>query len=382
MIAPTEPGRGGAESIDVDSLAAASGGAITEAEVARNGATAGETVGNYVWTLGEISDTGANNIGELINRIGLSRNTYIDHYSSYALITLKSTSAQRGVTMKVGSDDAIKVWLNGEVVHKNAINRGAIDFQDTFKVNLENGNNLLVVKVSDWVSDWSMFVGIDADVEVIEEIYQTQVVHSDVDVNSDGTVDLQDVLLVVLNFGKTEERPEDINSDGIVNAKDIILAANALDEDTAASPVLHTQISLEGLTVADVEPLLMQLRQIALTDPAAARNIKMLEQILVELLPKQTKLLPNYPNPFNPETWIPYQLSEPANVIISIYAADGRLVRTLDLGFQAGGIYQDKNRAVYWDGRNAQGEAVASSVYFYTLTAGDFTTTRKMLVRK
>ena len=99
-------------------------------------------------------------------------------------------------------------------------------------------------------------------------------------------------------------------------------------------------------------------------------------------VPKETSLLPNYPNPFNPETWIPYQLASPADVSISIYAANGQLVRTLDLGHQSVGIYESRSRAAYWDGRNALGEPVASGVYFYTLTVGDFTATRKMLIRK
>ena len=99
-------------------------------------------------------------------------------------------------------------------------------------------------------------------------------------------------------------------------------------------------------------------------------------------LPAKTALLRNYPNPFNPETWMPYQLSEPANVNLSIYSMDGKLVRTLTLGHQAAGVYQSKSRAVHWDGRNELGERVASGLYFYTFTAGDFTATRKMLIRK
>ena len=97
---------------------------------------------------------------------------------------------------------------------------------------------------------------------------------------------------------------------------------------------------------------------------------------------EETTLLANYPNPFNPETWIPYQLAVPAEVRISIYAADGRLVRTLALGHQSTGVYQSKGRAAYWDGKNAQGEPVASGLYFYTLATGDFTATRKLLIRK
>ena len=99
-------------------------------------------------------------------------------------------------------------------------------------------------------------------------------------------------------------------------------------------------------------------------------------------IPEVTALLPNYPNPFNPETWIPYQLSEPTNVTLTIYDIQGRVVRALDLGHQRAGIYHRRSRAAYWDGRNAVGESVASGLYFYTLKAGDFSATRKMLIRK
>ena len=98
--------------------------------------------------------------------------------------------------------------------------------------------------------------------------------------------------------------------------------------------------------------------------------------------PDRSLLLANYPNPFNPETWIPYQLAEPADVALTIYDIKGRAVRALDLGHQRAGMYHDRSRAAYWDGRNAQGEPVASGVYFYTLTAGDFSATRKMLIRR
>ena len=97
---------------------------------------------------------------------------------------------------------------------------------------------------------------------------------------------------------------------------------------------------------------------------------------------EHTQLLANYPNPFNPETWIPYQLSEPAEVTVRIYSVKGILVRTLPLGQIPAGIYTGRGRAAYWDGKNDVGESVASGLYFYTLTAGDFTATRKMLIRK
>ena len=378
MIAPTERWQGGARAINVDSLAAVSAGAVTEADIAANGAKEGDTVGDYTWKLGRIAWDGGNNINDLLNTIGMAEGDINDH-SSYALITLESATAQSDVPMKVGSDDAIKVWLNGEVVHNNAINRGASDFQDDFTVDLEKGDNLLLVKVSERDGGWSMFVGIEADVNAVYKRPPDTVVAADV--NSDGIVNIQDLVLVSSSLGQTGQSSADVNGDGVVNIQDLVMVAGALGQGTAASPTLHPS-DLEGLTAAEVQNLLAQARQMALTDSAYLRGIAVLEQLLVLLLPKETALLPNYPNPFNPETWIPYQLSEPAEVTLHIYAVDGRLVRALALGHQSAGKYQSRSRAAHWDGRNSFGEAVASGVYFYTLTAGDFTATRKMLIRK
>ena len=166
MIAPTEAGQGGAAATDIDSLSEASGGDVTEDDIAANGANEGDAVGDLVWTLGEISETGGNNVNDTVTDIGLGEGDVNDH-SSYALITLESDSDQDGVDMKVGSDDSVKVWLNGEVVHTNAVNRGAGDFQDTFQVDIKQGDNLLLVKVSERGGGWSMFVGVDADVTAV-----------------------------------------------------------------------------------------------------------------------------------------------------------------------------------------------------------------------
>ncbi|MCE2401960.1 T9SS type A sorting domain-containing protein [Candidatus Poribacteria bacterium] len=95
-----------------------------------------------------------------------------------------------------------------------------------------------------------------------------------------------------------------------------------------------------------------------------------------------TALLPNYPNPFNPETWIPYQLAESANVTIRIYSADGQLIRTLLLGQQAAGLYQHRSRAAFWNGKNDVGEKVASGLYFYQLQADNMSLLRKMVILK
>jgi len=100
------------------------------------------------------------------------------------------------------------------------------------------------------------------------------------------------------------------------------------------------------------------------------------------LAPAETKLLPNYPNPFNPETWIPFQLAEPANVVISIYNVRGQLVRKIELGEMSAGVYVNRNKAVYWNGRNDWGEKVSSGLYFYRLEAGDFSAVRKMAIMK
>jgi hypothetical protein len=103
---------------------------------------------------------------------------------------------------------------------------------------------------------------------------------------------------------------------------------------------------------------------------------------LGHVIPEKSALLQNYPNPFNPETWIPFQLRESDSVFIRIYDTSGRLIRSLDLGHREAGIYVSRSNAAYWDGKNEAGEESASGIYFYTITAGEFSATRKMTVRK
>lgn len=98
--------------------------------------------------------------------------------------------------------------------------------------------------------------------------------------------------------------------------------------------------------------------------------------------PAENKLMQNMPNPFNPETWIPYQLKDGADVTIEIYNPTGTLVRELNLGHQVSGYYANRSKAVYWDGRNEFGEHVASGVYFYRISAGDYSATKKMVILK
>ena len=164
MIAETDPWRGGNTPIDVDSLAIASEGAVRETDVATNGVAADDMIADLTWTLGTIGATDEyaddGNVDNLISKIGLSEGN-LDHYSAYGLINLVSDTDRPNLTMRVGSDDSIKVWLNGGVVHKNPAFRPAFDFQDEFKVDLKMGNNLLLVKVSDYSGGWTMFVGIE-----------------------------------------------------------------------------------------------------------------------------------------------------------------------------------------------------------------------------
>ncbi|MDE0466843.1 MAG: VWA domain-containing protein [Candidatus Poribacteria bacterium] len=200
------------------------------------------------------------------------------------------------------------------------------------------------------------------------------------DVNGDGVVDLQDTAMVTANLGQTGENEADVNGDGVVNVDDLVLVLAAI-ENALAAPAVRTQLH-QLFTAKEVQQWLAEARLSGDTSPAYLRGIAVLEQILALLTPKKTTLLANYPNPFNPETWIPYRLAVPAEVTLTIYAVNGQVVRTLALGHQAAGFYESRSRAAYWDGRNAQGESVASGIYFYTLSAGDFTATGKLLIRK
>ncbi len=168
MIAPTEAGQGGQNSTDIDSLAVASNDDVTEEMVAMNGATEGDEVGDYAWTVGTLPADG--NINTMLVELGVTENADFNDVSSYAVITLVADEDIEGAMMGVSSDDSVKVWLNGEVVHTNATNRGrgnAQSFQDTFAVNLVQGDNILMIKVSERGGGWGMFAGINVPVEAV-----------------------------------------------------------------------------------------------------------------------------------------------------------------------------------------------------------------------
>ena len=205
------------------------------------------------------------------------------------------------------------------------------------------------------------------------------------DINGDGQTNLQDLDFIGKRIGTLWPGEADVDSDGDVDVSDIVFAAGLLCGETAA-PSVNSGLT-STLTAENLQLWINQAKQLDVSDPVFQKGIGVLEQLLtmltsVKSIPKETELLSNYPNPFNPETWIPYQLAKSVEVTVTVHAADGKLVRTLPLGHQPAGVYQSKSRAAYWNGKNELGESVASGVYFYTLKAGDFTATRKMLIRK
>jgi hypothetical protein len=152
----------------------------------------------------------------------------------------------------------------------------------------------------------------------------------------------------------------DLNRKAVIKVGDEIEVAVMDDSGQIVSGPFVYEVTLEGLRDAVVN---VRLR-------------------LGHIIPEKSALLQNYPNPFNPETWIPYQLRDPASVSIGVYNSAGALIRTLEIGHRDAGIYASRSRAAYWDGRNRAGEEVASGIYFYSITAGDFSATGKMTLKK
>ena len=200
------------------------------------------------------------------------------------------------------------------------------------------------------------------------------------DVNGDGSVDNMDVSLVALALD-TNNAKYDVNKDHTVNVQDLLEVIDNRDTGAAGAPTI---VGMK-LSAAQVDILQEQIDLLIATgdrSPAAMRTLVYLQQLLVMARPEKTQLLVNYPNPFNPETWIPYELATDTNVKITIYNTQGIVIRTLELGHQSAGYYTGRDRAAYWDGRNALGEQVASGLYFYQLRADNVSFLRKMVILK
>ena len=377
----------GAGVSNADLLEKASKGAATEVKVSTFGATEGKPVGSSKWTAHNLASVGGDNINEMTDALGWGSGSEVYDHIVYGSATLNSPRKQE-TTMLVGSDDGVKVWLNGEIVHYNPTERGAGDYQDAFPVTLKQGTNVLLVAVDNrGHGAFSGFFGFAKDtdytVNPIGKKFTVQIPAWDV--NRDGETNILDLILVGQDFGKprSTNARTDVNKDGKRNISDLVLVARHLGElsgvSAAPSALVIGNIRLDP---AVIRGWIAQAQIENDGSLAFQQGIANLERLLALMTPRETQLLANYPNPFNPETWIPYQLSEPAEVTLHIYTISGALVRMLDLGHQSTGLYHQQSRAAYWDGKNQLGEPVASGIYFYTLTAGDFIGTRKMLIMK
>ena len=216
--------------------------------------------------------------------------------------------------------------------------------------------------------------------DVDGEIYLKVANQSPWDVNQDGITDIFDLIAVAKNFGK-DNWETDLNGDGTVDIFDLVIVAKHLGDSTnPAAPVIGANSHL--LSFKTVQGWIDMAHLADDGSPEFRHGIANLKRLLTMLVPDRTVLLSNYPNPFNPETWIPYHLAADADVTIAIYSLRGDLVRQLDLGLQEAGYYVDKSRAAYWDGKNEDGESVASGVYFIKMEAGEFIASKRMVVVK
>ncbi len=487
----------------IDLLSEASGGTVTEREVATHGATEGKPVGDDVWTAHRLPPAGHKNIEDMLQRS-------IRGAVLYGSVSLHSPRGQ-DTTMYVGGEDGVKVWLNGTLIYDRISSWSGTDYQDFFPVTLKQGRNVLLVAVptlgtgffgfepgteytaansgisytfsqtpihtgdtftvdigakdffdlAGWQFDIAFDPAILEAINVTEgdllkmggattffqagtinnrsgritKLFATRQSTGGVsgtdtllqvtfraksagktaltlrnvefghptgalisagphevgitvggqlatgDVNRDGIVTILDLILIARQLGQrvSANSPADLNGDGSVSILDLILAARSLGSTTTpAAPA----IGVESIDAATVAAWIAQARLEDDGSLAFKEGIEILETMLASLIPEETALLANYPNPFNPETWISYQLAEAAEVTLTIYDMNGKMVRCLEVGHQAAGMYRTRSRAVYWDGCNQLGEAVASGVYFYALRADNFTATRRMLILK
>ena len=208
----------------------------------------------------------------------------------------------------------------------------------------------------------------------------TPVSYAPYDVNKDGTVDNTDARLVIEALG-TSNAQYDVDGNGTVNFLDVVLVFDNRDAGVAGAPTV-VGVKLNAVQIDVIEEQINLLIATGDRSPAAMRTLVYLQQLLATARPEKTQLFANYPNPFNPETWIPYELATGTDVRITIYNAQGVVIRTLQLGQQSAGYYTDREHAAYWDGRNALGEQVASGIYFYQLETDTMSAMRKMVILK
>ena len=161
-------------------------------------------------------------------------------------------------------------------------------------------------------------------------------------------------------------------------------AGNFGKSNVAAAPtVLANKLTFTTQQKRSIQSAIVELEGIPVRSEVEELAFNLLIAILPDRLPEYTQLLPNYPNPFNPETWIPFELSQDSKVLVTIYNVAGTPVRSISMGYLQAGSYVKQSRAIYWDGGKADtGERVASGTYFYTLKIADYVSTQKMIILK
>ena len=403
-----------------DFLAEASNGTVTEANVAHNGARAGTQVGNYVWTSAPLDATDGDNLNAIVRDYNLGTNT--DYPVAYGVVPIQSETQQK-TRVYIGGGP-VKVWFNRKLIYRDNDTRWAYNYETAVPVTLNAGDNLLFIAAyrPSPSSHWRAYFGFQDGTRYTLGAPGDGVMN--LDVNGDGQVTVIDLAIVALFYGTKvpagSSHRADVNSDRTVDLDDLVAVAQGIDTDgsdaltldaleAALAEAVEIEVIAEAPMLGGTRP--DNFRAILSNGNLAYRNVAdaladaghlghsvsavltRLLQLLKEMTetPPETALLPNYPNPFNPETWIPYHLANASGVQITIFDTRGTVVRQLDLGHQKEGYYMSKVRAAYWDGRNDEGEKVSSGVYFYTLstestrdsvTAGEFTATRKLLIIK
>ena len=267
--------------------------------------------------------------------------------------------------------------------------------QDQKRIHFGLAQNL---KVSELVIYWPSGI-----IQRLNDIPVNQVLHvvekgdtrlHSGDVNLDGNVDILDLLTIVAHFDTRLlwKSQYDVNRDGKVDLEDVVYVIERIEEQhVEAAPAAKKDtntLSKISSSLSDAEIAFLYSFYEKIEEFSGHTTHKtVVKSFLKNLLmpaegPMSTKLLPNYPNPFNPETWIPYQLSENEKISIRIYNAAGEVIRTVFTGYRESGYYLTRDRAAHWDGRNDVGETVANGVYIYELTTPTFKKTRRMVILK
>ena len=272
-----------------------------------------------------------------------------------------------------------QVLVNGQTQFEHATSLvGATDAQLSLS---EFAGEVVLLEL---ITDSDGHAGCDAS-DWSDLLITAEAVEANGDVNQDGDVNVLDLILITQSFGtQPPDNPQaDVNSDGVVNVMDLVFVVKRFSQN-AAAPGQVERIKSTAEQIIAIQRAVRELE----TMPNKSQHIQLAIELLRRYLSiadrnvQETKLLPNYPNPFNPETWIPYQLSEESTVTVKIYDVGGHLVRTIEAGLKPMGYYLTRERSVYWDGRNEDGERISSGIYFYTLNASDYTETRRLMIVK